>query len=393
MSRPWPLVPLGEVATSIERAEIPVPGKTYRQIGVRLWGRGAYEREPMDGAETKYATLSRVKAGDIIVNKIWARNGSVAVVPEGLAGCYGSGEFPTFEPIREKIDARWVHWATKTTWFWRQCDEKSQGTSGKNRIRPERFLQIQLPLPPLAEQRRLVAKIEALAGKIEEAKRLRAQASEETALLKANAVKAAFQKQGETCVGDFTTIQSGYAFKSQWFTEDGIRLVRNVNIGHGHITWSQVARIPEPRREEFVRFDLKEADILISLDRPIISTGVKVARVRQQDLPSLLLQRVGRVCFNGDAVLPDYFFAWLRSPHFVSALDPGRSNGVPHISPSDVERIPFAPPAIAKQRRVIDYLAALEDRVTGLGQRQAEGAAELDALLPAVLDKAFKGEL
>jgi type I restriction enzyme S subunit len=54
------------------------------------------------------------------------------------------------------------------------------GTSGKNRIKPEKFLTIEIPLPPLAEQRRLVARIDALAAKIDEAKRLRAEADENT---------------------------------------------------------------------------------------------------------------------------------------------------------------------------------------------------------------------
>ncbi|MDW8310835.1 MAG: hypothetical protein RMK20_15800, partial [Verrucomicrobiales bacterium] len=98
---PWPKVRLGEVLTPVERGEIPVPGKTYRQIGVRLWGEGAYEREPIDGGATKYAQLFRAEAGDVVVNKIWARNGSVAIVPELLAGCYGSGEFPMFAPNRD----------------------------------------------------------------------------------------------------------------------------------------------------------------------------------------------------------------------------------------------------------------------------------------------------
>ena len=91
----WPMVPLEKVVSPVERPEVPVPGKPYRQVGVRLWGEGAYERELLDGGETKYKTLSRVETDEIVVNKIWARNGSVAVVPGKLAGCYVSGEFPT----------------------------------------------------------------------------------------------------------------------------------------------------------------------------------------------------------------------------------------------------------------------------------------------------------
>ena len=97
MSR-WPMVAIGEVADSVDRSEAPLPGVAYRQVGVHLWGEGAYERESMDGADTKYKTLNCVKAGDIIVNKIWARNGSVSVVTPALGGCFCSGEFPLFRP-------------------------------------------------------------------------------------------------------------------------------------------------------------------------------------------------------------------------------------------------------------------------------------------------------
>lgn len=183
MSKSWPTVNLGEVLTPVERAETPMPGTSYRQIGVTLWGEGAYERGPMDGVATKCTRLFRTETGDVIVNKIWVRNGSVAVVPETLAGCFGSGEFPMLEPKRNRLEPQWIHWLTKTRAFWTQCDEKSQGTSGKNRIRPERFLEIEIPLPPPAEQRRIMTRIEELAARIQETRRLRNSVTQETPAL------------------------------------------------------------------------------------------------------------------------------------------------------------------------------------------------------------------
>lgn len=103
------LVPLRDIALSVERPEIPILGNRYRQIGVKLWGQGAYERESIDGSQTQYKRLFRVEADDIIVNKIWARNGSVSVVSSTLAGCYASGEFPTFAPIKENLEPRWFY--------------------------------------------------------------------------------------------------------------------------------------------------------------------------------------------------------------------------------------------------------------------------------------------
>ncbi len=55
MNTLWPKVRLAKVLRPVERAEAPMPGTSYRQIGVKLWGEGAYERGAMDGGSTKYA--------------------------------------------------------------------------------------------------------------------------------------------------------------------------------------------------------------------------------------------------------------------------------------------------------------------------------------------------
>ena len=50
-------------------------------------------------------------------------------------------------------------------------------------------------------------------------------------------------------------------------------------------------------------------------------------------------------------------------------------------------------PPQKEQRRIVAYLDALQTQVDALKKLQAQTAAELDALLPAILDRAFKGEL
>jgi type I restriction enzyme, S subunit len=162
----WATVPLGDVLAPVSRAEAPVSGRLYRQLGVRLWGAGAYERDSVDGASTKYRSLNRVAAWDVVVNKIWARHGSIAVVPPALEGCYVSAEFPLFLVDRDRTDPGWLRLLTQWSGFWRLCGEAAQGTSGKNRIRPERFLAIRVPLPPLADQRRIAGTIDAIASRL-----------------------------------------------------------------------------------------------------------------------------------------------------------------------------------------------------------------------------------
>jgi len=91
-----PLVPLREAAVPVSRGIKPIAGESYRQLGVRLWGQGAYERELLDGNLTKYQQLFRAECGDIVVNKIWARNFKQKPPPSWMQ-C-----FPQFSTRRSK---------------------------------------------------------------------------------------------------------------------------------------------------------------------------------------------------------------------------------------------------------------------------------------------------
>jgi type I restriction enzyme S subunit len=134
MNKHWQQVPLSLIAKTVTRPVTVVPGQRYRTIGVKWWGEGAYERETIDGSQTAAKTLSIVRYGDLIINKIWVRHGSTAIASLAVDGCSASGEFPTFELDRSRVLPEWLHWLTKTPGFWGKCDSLSRGTSGKNRI-------------------------------------------------------------------------------------------------------------------------------------------------------------------------------------------------------------------------------------------------------------------
>ena len=393
MTKPWPNVRLGEVLRRSEETIELQPDAEYRQITVKLWGKGVVLRGILTGAEIAASRQMVARCGQFILSRIDARNGALGIVPPELDQAIVTNDFPVFNVVENRLLPAYLGWMCRTASFVEECKRASEGTTNRVRLQEDKFLAREIPLPPLAEQRRVVARIEELAAQIHEARTLRHQAAEEAEALQSHVARDLFPEPSDDTVSDWIKFQTGYAFKSESFSESGIRLARNANVGHGTLDWSETVRIPESRRAEFPRFELQEGDILITLDRPIISTGVKVARVRKQDLPSLLLQRVARAQFESEAVLPEYFFRWLRSPHFTGAIDPGRSNGVPHISHKDIEKIPFAAPPLAEQRRIVAELDALQAEVDALKRLQAETAAELDALLPALLDRAFKGEL
>lgn len=395
MSASWPQVSLGTLL-NLERRPVEVlADNQYAEIGIYCFGRGIFHKTARSGLEVGNKDLYLIKENDFILQVTFAWEGAVALASAADDGMFGSSRFPTFRVDESRCYAPYLLNYFKTPAGREQIVKISPGSAGRNRVLSlKRIHEVVVPLPTLAEQQRIVARIEELAINIEEACELRCQAFAETEAL-LSSVKDDFLNcsAGSKVVRDFATIQSGYAFKSEWFSDEGIKLVRNINIGHGSIDWGQVVKIPAIRRSEFYRFELFEGDLLISLDRPIISSGIKVAKVSNTDIPSLLLQRVGRVVFSNKLIIPCFFFAWLRSPYFAAAIDPGRSNGVPHISQKDIERIPFNPPSLSEQRRIIDFLGTLQAKADELKQLQAGTAAELDAMLPSILDKAFQGEL
>ena len=117
-----------------------------------------------------------------------------------------------------------------------------------------------------------------------------------------------------------------------------------------------------------------------------------IAKVPENKL-LLLNQRVGRFVFQRE-IDHDYFFHFLRSPFFRDRLFPsatGTANQA-NIGNGDIERIKFAPPPLPEQRRIVSELDALRSEIGALKRLQAETAAELDALLPSILDRAFDGD-
>jgi len=333
--------------------------------------------------------------------------------------------------------------ATAMKAFAPEIDAKAPGTTFKE-VSGKIVAGISFPLPPLAEQHRIVAKVdelmvlcdrleaaragrEAVRDKLTAASLARLNAPDPESLqadarfaldalpaltTRPDQIKALRQtilnlavrgKLGGSTEGDlkpvgaYRSLQNGYAFKSGWFTKQGIRLLRNANIGHGKIRWDDTVFLPAERKNEFERFLLNEGDIVLTLDRPFIVTGTKVARITAADLPSLLLQRIGRFVETASGLSDDYLFMWVNSPHFNEQIDPGRSNGVPHISSKQVETAEIFVPPLAEQRRIVakvDELMALCDRLeASLATANETRRRLLEALLAEALASGEAREL
>jgi type I restriction enzyme, S subunit len=196
---------------------------------------------------------------------------------------------------------------------------------------------------------------------------------------------------GGVPVGEVARIQSGYAFKSEWFSAGGIRLLRNANVSQRKVIWEDVARLPESRRAEFPSYELREGDIVLSLDRPVVAGGLKIARLTAQDIPCLLLQRVGRFVLS-DRIVPDYLYLFLQTQPVIEAITAhDQSLGVPHVSPKQVERLSIALPPIAEQKRLAAHVERQLMEVESVVHAVECKLAAIEALPGRILAGCFGG--
>lgn len=195
---------------------------------------------------------------------------------------------------------------------------------------------------------------------------------------------------GTRRIGEVAPVQTGFAFKSGWFVKSGVRLLRNTNIHQGFLDWDDTVFIDRDLLSRFRDFLLNDRDIVLTLDRPIVANGLKVARIVADDLPGFINQRVARFKLDSDQLDAAYFYAFLRSPQFIDAIrGHDQSLGVPHISPAQVERVELPLPSVFTQRRIA---AELNDSLASVDAARAAAEARLaaaEALPAAYLRQVF----
>ena len=92
--------------------------------------------------------------------------------------------------------------------------------------------------------------------------------------------------------------------------------------------------------------------------------------------------------------MPNFLLQQICSTGFVHQCMKRATGGhYPAINDANLRKIEIVVPPIADQERIVAYLDGLQAQVDTLKALQAETAAELNALLPSVLDRAFSGRL
>ena len=401
MSNLWPRVKLGKVLKRSVETIVLQPDAEYREITVKLWGKGVILRGVVSGSATSGGQRFLAKSGQFIMSRIDARNGASGIVPLELDGAVVTNDFPVFDVNATDLDAGFFGWLSKTKDFVDLCRKASEGTTNRVRLQEDRFLGFEISLPSLSEQRRIVARIEDLATKIREAKDLRYQTDEETKLVYSRCLDVIMTPHGEgwnrEIVADvIQSIDAGWSPQCDDIpaTENQWGVLKTTAVQWCEFQPYQNKALPIAL-QPCAGLALKEGDVLVTRAGPRKRVGV-VAAVRRDEPRLMISDKIIRLRTNRKKIEPRFFELSLASPfsqeHFVQRKT-GLADAQVNISQDILKSTPISYPSLCEQRCIVAELDALQAKVDELKALQIKTSTELDALLPSVLDRAFKGEL
>ena len=147
----YPSVKVGEVLHQTLKTERIVDTLKEKYVTVALHGLGARERN-IDVYDPKPFSAYRIKAGQFIYSRIDARNGAFSIIPEVLDGAVVSKDFPVFDIDTTKIMPQMLLFSMLDENFIQQIKQNSLGSTNRQRIKEDVFLEYQIVLPPIDVQ-------------------------------------------------------------------------------------------------------------------------------------------------------------------------------------------------------------------------------------------------
>ncbi|PCK83271.1 hypothetical protein CPT32_30180 [Rhizobium sophoriradicis] len=164
----WQKVRLGAVVRQFDEYVTELEPRNYKKLSVKLYGRGVVLDKPADGASLLMKRHQFARSGQIIVSEIWAKKGAIGLVPQDGDGALCTSHFFLFDIDSEQLDSRWFHYLCVGNYFEAQVGGSARGTTSYASIRPKRFLNCVIPLPPLDEQRAIAQRLDEVQAKLEE---------------------------------------------------------------------------------------------------------------------------------------------------------------------------------------------------------------------------------
>jgi type I restriction enzyme S subunit len=329
--------------------------------------------------------------GDVLLAKITPcfENGKLGIA-DGLTNGvgFGSSEYFVFRP-NPMVSKEWLYYFLSRETFRIEGAARMSGAVGHKRVSKEFIEDYPIPVPPLAEQQRIVGLLDEAFGGIASAK-----ANAEKNLQNARALFESYMDSvfGEHVAGRIERkLSEVCAITSTLVDPRKKEFLDMTHVGAGNI---------EPKTGVFSDLKTAREEGLISGKFLFDSSMVLYSKIRPY------LMKVARPDFDGlcsadmyplapmpNQITRDYLFHLLLSKRFTDfAIQGSARAGMPKVNREHLFEFKVWLPAIEKQKEVAEKLDELHEETQRLASIYERKLAALEALKKSILHEAFTGD-
>ncbi|MBI5944195.1 MAG: restriction endonuclease subunit S [Chloroflexi bacterium] len=377
----WAEVPIGEILKYLDEKVVFDDMAEYITITVKRRHGGLEAREKLFGHEIKTKKQYRLHRGAFIISRVQCWHAAFAIVPDDIPeNMIASQNYDQFE-ISPKVDRRFFWWLSHSQQFIETVRSSASGVVIEKLVfNRDAWLQKTIPIPPLDEQRQIVAHIESLAARVNEAQRLREKIQEEISAFIAS--YHVFYSDKVVKLGDILTLDE---YKEVIKPEGNYPQIGVKGFGKGL----------------FARETLSGTETTYKWFNRLYYGAVVLSQVKGWEGAIGVVDKslVGKFASpeyrtfrcKPDQALSEYLSELIATPWFyfqLKTLSRGVGGRRERVRPELFVELEIPMPDIERQKQAVEIFATFP----ALRELQSQSQEELDALLPSVLDRAFRGQ-
>lgn len=295
-----------------------------------------YELEPFSGG-TKF------RNGDTIMARITpclenGKTAKVAVLDDGEVG-FGSTEYIVFR-AKDGVDEDFIYYLVCSPLVREPAIKSMVGSSGRQRVQTDVVQNLEIMVPDYEEQKRISGILKSLDDKITANTEVNKNLLQQSLYIFETLINSA-SKDG--CIGDYCTLKSGFAFKSKWWQDSGIPVIKIGSINQDYLNLSNCSHVSEDKISLAKDFIVSGGDLLIAMTGATIGKFTMVPKMHKTILVN---QRVGKFFLGENPInkIP-FIYCTLKQPEIISEIiNRGQGSAQPNISASDIMSIPCVIP-------------------------------------------------
>lgn len=341
----------------------------------------------------------RLKEGDIVFARSGATVGKSFLIKDPIPDSVFASYLIRVRCDDRKLCPQYAYYFFQSPAFWRQITAGSSGT-GQPNFNGTKLGALEIPVPPLSEQRRIVAKLDSLSGRSNGAREDLRHIPKlveryKQAILKSVYTEAESAATRLTNLGAVTEeVRNGVSRKPE-NTPPGIPVLKISAVRAMTVRMDERRYYVPERGEDVARYGLRAGDLLFTRYNGNPDLVANCGMIRFLDEQLIYPDKLIRVRVNHQLVDPEFVEALCASPQARIALAPfiKSAAGQHGISGADLKQLPIPLPSRKQQQQIVTKIRRCFSTIDGVVEESSHAASLLDRLDEATFAKAFRGEL